>query len=88
MVKLSLCHEDVWGSGGIAPTFLTSALHGDEWSVSRPCLFTLGETAPDTHWIGGWVNPRVGLDDVEKKESCTAGNRTRAVQPVTHRYTN
>jgi hypothetical protein len=21
--------------------------------------------APGTHWIGGWMNPRVGLDDVE-----------------------
>jgi hypothetical protein len=24
------------------------------------------EEAPGTHRIGGWVNPRVGLDDVEK----------------------
>jgi hypothetical protein len=26
----------------------------------------LGQKAPDTHWIGGWVGPRAGLDDVEK----------------------
>jgi hypothetical protein len=25
------CHEDVWGSEGIAPPFLTSALDGSEW---------------------------------------------------------
>jgi hypothetical protein len=23
---------------------------------------------PSTHWIGGWVDPRAGLDDVEKKK--------------------
>jgi hypothetical protein len=30
------CYEDVWGSGGIAPTFLISALDGGEWSASHP----------------------------------------------------
>jgi hypothetical protein len=29
------------------------------------------ERAPGTHWIGGWVNPRVGLDDVEKRNFLT-----------------
>jgi hypothetical protein len=24
----ALCHEDIWGSGGIAPTFLTSTRDG------------------------------------------------------------
>jgi hypothetical protein len=23
---------------------------------------------PGTRWIGGWVGPRVGLDDVEKRK--------------------
>jgi hypothetical protein len=36
-----------------------------KWSASRPCRFTPGEKAPGTHWIGGWVDPRVGLDDME-----------------------
>jgi hypothetical protein len=40
-----------WGSTGIAPRILTSALRGDEWSVSRPGLFYL------------WgKNPRYPLD--------------------------
>jgi hypothetical protein len=30
--------------------------------------FTPGERAPGTHWIGGWVGPRAGLDDVEKRK--------------------
>jgi hypothetical protein len=43
-----------------AHVFLTSALVG-EWLALRP-----GERAPGPHWIGGWVDPRVGLDDMEK----------------------
>jgi hypothetical protein len=45
--------------------FLTSELVG-EWSGSRLGHFTPGERAPGTHWIGGWVDSRVGLDDAEK----------------------
>jgi hypothetical protein len=48
--------------------FLTSALVGGVWSASRPGRFTSGERAPDTHWIGGWVDPRAGLDDKLKKK--------------------
>jgi hypothetical protein len=35
-------------------------------SASRPCRFTPRERAPGTHWIGGWVVPRAGLDDEER----------------------
>jgi hypothetical protein len=45
--------------------FLTSALVGGEWSASRPDRFTPGERAPGTHWIGSWVGPRAGLDEME-----------------------
>jgi hypothetical protein len=47
---------------------LNSALVGGEWSVSRPGLYTPGERAPGIHWIGGWVDTRAGLDDVEKRK--------------------
>jgi hypothetical protein len=50
---------------------LTSALAGGEWSASRPGRFTPGETAPGIHWIGGWEDPRAGLDDVEKRKFLT-----------------
>jgi hypothetical protein len=46
--------------------FLTSAVVGEEWSASRPGRFTTEKGAPGTHWIGGWVDPRAGLDDMEK----------------------
>jgi hypothetical protein len=29
------------------------------------------ERAPGTHWIGDWVDPRAGLDDVEKGKFLT-----------------
>jgi hypothetical protein len=45
---------------------LTSALVGGEWSASRLGRFTSEERAPGTHCIGGWVDPRDGLDHVEK----------------------
>jgi hypothetical protein len=42
-----------------------------EWSASLPGLFIHGERAAGTHWIGGWVGPRAGLDDVEKRQFLT-----------------
>jgi hypothetical protein len=48
------------------PVFLTSALVGGEWSASLLCRFTPGERVSDTHWIGGWVDPKSGLNDMEK----------------------
>jgi hypothetical protein len=51
--------------------FLTSAVAGCEWSISSPGRFTPGERAPGTHWIGGSVDPRDGLDDVEMRKFLT-----------------
>jgi hypothetical protein len=51
-----------WGSGGIAPPFLTSALDGGDWSASRLGRFTRG-----VHRIGGLVGPRTSLNAVEKR---------------------
>jgi hypothetical protein len=54
---------DVW----IHP-LLTSALVGGEWSAKRSGRFTPGERAPGAHSIGGWVGPRAGLDDMQRRE--------------------
>jgi hypothetical protein len=45
--------------------FLISALVAGEWSASRAWRFTPEEIASGTHWIGGRVGPRAGLDNVE-----------------------
>jgi hypothetical protein len=48
-----------------------SALDGGEWSALHPNRFTRGERAPGTHWIGGWVDPRAGLDNLETRKFLT-----------------
>jgi hypothetical protein len=45
--------------------FFPSALVGGEWSASRLCRFTQGKK-PRTHWMRCWVDPRTGLDNMEK----------------------
>jgi len=47
---------------------LTSVLDGSEWSATRPGPFTARERVRGTHWIGGWVGPRVVLDAVVKRK--------------------
>jgi hypothetical protein len=75
------------GSGCINPHFLDLALAGGEWSASRPCRFTPGEKAPGTHRIGGWVDPRAGLDDVVKRKFFTLpGLELRPLDRPARRY--
>ena len=45
------------GRRGTVPLILTSAL--------APAALPLGKN-PGTHWMGGWVDPRTGLDIMEK----------------------
>jgi hypothetical protein len=47
---------------------LTWVLVGGQWSASHPSCSTPGEGAYSTHWIGGWVGPRAGFDDMEKRK--------------------
>jgi hypothetical protein len=42
------------------------AVAGGEWSASRHGRFT-----PGTHWIGGWVGPKAGLEDTKKRKLLT-----------------
>jgi hypothetical protein len=48
--------------------FLDSAIVGGEWSASSPGRFTSGIRALGIHSIGGLVDTRAGLDDVEKRK--------------------
>jgi hypothetical protein len=67
---------------------LASALVGGEWSASRPYRFTPGERSPGIHWIGGWMDPRPGLDNVERRLYRNLNSEPSVVQPVTSRYTD
>jgi hypothetical protein len=44
--------------------FLTSALVGG--AATCPCRFSPGERSSGIRWKGSWVDPRVGLDYLEK----------------------
>jgi hypothetical protein len=71
--------------------FLTSTPVGDEWSASRSCRYTPGEGAPGIHRIVGWVGPRTGLDEVEKRKFLPYRDSNfdpSVVQPVASRYTD
>jgi hypothetical protein len=50
-----------------------------------------GERAPATHWMGGWVHPRAGLDDVEKRKFLSLLKlelNPSVIQPVASRCTD
>jgi hypothetical protein len=51
--------------------FLTSALAGGEWSASSRGRFNIGERVSGTDWTRGWVGPRAGQDDEEKRKFFT-----------------
>jgi hypothetical protein len=48
--------------------------------------------SPSTHFIGGWVDPRVGVDDMEKWKFFTLSELELplplVIQPVASRYTD
>jgi hypothetical protein len=75
--------EDVLGSGGRAPPFLSSVPDLGALSASRPGCFTPGERDHGTYCIGGWVGSRAGLGVVEwrKISLSSAGNQTSAYSP-------
>jgi hypothetical protein len=72
------------GSRCIDPRFLDTRI---SWRLvvnfTARALYSR-ERAPGTHWIGGWVGPRTGLDDMEKKRVPYRDSNfdTSAVQPV------
>jgi hypothetical protein len=65
---------------------VTSKLDGGEWLASRPDRFTPREGAPGTHWVGGWMGPRAGLDSVSKRRILSpyweSNSHHPIVQPV------
>jgi hypothetical protein len=66
---------------------LTSALAGGQWSASRPGRFTPGERGPSTHWIGGWVDSRAGLE-TNVMSWLNVSNRQGTVHMFTIKFRN
>jgi hypothetical protein len=74
-------------SGCIAPRILNPRHQMEVSGQIHADCFNPGERVPGTHWLGGWVGLRAGLDAVakrKKKISAHAGNRTPVVQPVAY----
>jgi hypothetical protein len=89
LISKALRHEGMSGKGCIDPHFLDLCT-SQRWVVSftpQP-LYPRGK-APGTHWIGGWVGPRAGLDDVGRENSWPyrdSNSDLTVVQPVASRY--
>jgi hypothetical protein len=48
----------------------------------RPCsLYSQGKT-PRTHWTRGWVNPRAGLGDLEKRKTSEPSRDLNSDRPA------
>ena len=65
---------------------MTAALEGGEWSAARPGRTLPPGERPDTHFTGGWVGHRAGLDG--RENLVPTGIRSRTVEPVVSRYTD
>jgi len=58
-----------WGSGGIAPRILWPRRHievGGQFHAQA--ALSPGKEPPGTHWIGGWVGCRAGVETVSKRK--------------------
>jgi hypothetical protein len=79
------------GSGCIDPHFLDLGTSW-RWVVSStPLPLYPRERVPGTHFVGGWVDPRAGLDHMEKWKFLPhrdSYSRPPIVQPVASRYTD
>jgi hypothetical protein len=94
--KVKLSRYTPWRHMGGEEVQLLLILNlGTRWgwvvSVTPRPRFTPGGRTPGTHWIGGWVGPRAGLDAETKRKiicPCRGSNLDRPiVQPVIRHYT-
>jgi hypothetical protein len=68
------------GRSSIAPT--RSCLRWGEWSASRPGrALPPGKGLPGTHWVGGLVGSRAGLDAKAGKEILRPCRRSNPGRP-------
>jgi hypothetical protein len=58
--------------------------------LHTPAALPPGKQPHGTHWIGGWVGPITGLDDVEKRKFLIIPGLELqpVIQPVARHYTD
>jgi hypothetical protein len=86
------CHRGAWGERRYSSySFTTSALDGVNGQHHAPTALYPRERTPGTHWRGGWVGPRAGLDTEDRGKIiclCRGSNPDRpVVQPIVRHYT-
>jgi hypothetical protein len=82
----ALCHEGVWESGSITPTFLTSTLDIYEWLTSGNLTQRKSPQCPLHRRLGGLQSRSARYG---KENNCVpAWNQTPVVHLVVHRYTD
>jgi hypothetical protein len=90
-LKLKLSRYTPWRHMGGEEVYLLLILNlGTRWGwvisiMPRP-RFTPGERTPGTHWIGGWVGPRAGLDAEARRKilcPCRGSNPDRPARSQT-----
>jgi len=64
---------------------MIATLEVGEWSAACPGR-TLPRERPGTHFTGGWVGPRAGLDG--RKNLVPTGIQSQTVQPLVSHYTD
>jgi hypothetical protein len=57
LIDEAACHENMleWRCS-------STILDNSTWQLWSPATIPLGETISGTHWTGGWVGPRDGLN--------------------------
>jgi hypothetical protein len=88
LVSEAVCHEDIWGSGGIAPSFLTSALMEMSGQLHAPAALSPWKEPSVLIGKEAGFTPELVWTLWRREKIFTAGNRTRAVHPVVQRYTD
>jgi hypothetical protein len=79
-----LWHEDIWESGGIALSFLSSTLDEGEWLALATLTRATRPRNPLKSRIGG---PQIQYGRCgEDKYLASSGNQTRTSEPVGRRY--
>jgi hypothetical protein len=82
----------IWGNECIDPCILDLSTRW-RWVVN----FTLWplypqERAPSIHWMGGWVGPKTGLDEMDSRKFLPPSNAlnsdTSAIQHTANHYKN
>jgi hypothetical protein len=67
---------------------LTSAVDGGEWSALLFGRFSPRGRAPGTHWIGGWVGSRAGLNMVSKRKIPSPRKESNLVLCIIYDFQN